>query len=256
MTSMTPRPLGKTGLAVSPIGFGAFKIGRNEKVKYPQAYDLPDEATVGRLLNAVLDLGITHVDTAPAYGLSEDRIGRHLAHRRREFFLSTKVGEIFEDGVSRYDFSANGVRRSLEQSLARLRTEVLDLVLIHAPADDLTVLERTEVVSVLQSVRQSGLARAIGFSGKTLAAERLALEWADALMVEFNPQDTSHAPILAEAAVRGVAVLVKKGLASGHLPAEEAIPFVLQSPGVTNLVIGGLNLEHLERNISLAARIG
>src|SRR5665213_1331945 len=119
---MKPRSLGKTGLEVSPIGFGAFKIGRNAKTKYSQAYPLPDDLSVERLLNGVLDVGVTHIDTAPAYGLSEERIGQFISRRRNDLTLSTKVGEIFEHGQSRYDFSAAGVRTSVEQSLRRLRT--------------------------------------------------------------------------------------------------------------------------------------
>jgi len=89
---MVPQPLGKTGILVTPIGYGAFKIGRNEGIKYPQGYALPSEAEVGRLLNGVLDLGVNLIDTAPAYGLSEHRIGQAIGHRRREYVLSTKVG--------------------------------------------------------------------------------------------------------------------------------------------------------------------
>ena len=98
------RDVGQTGLKVPPLGFGAFKIGRNEGVKYPTPYDLPDEAAVGRLLNSILDLGCTLIDTAPAYGLSEARIGQAIGHRRGEFVLSTKVGETFEDGQSNLRF--------------------------------------------------------------------------------------------------------------------------------------------------------
>ena len=73
------RRLGRSNLNVSPIGFGAFKIGRNAGIKYPSAYDLPDQRAVNLLLGGVLDLGITYFDTAPAYGLSEERLGRALA---------------------------------------------------------------------------------------------------------------------------------------------------------------------------------
>src|SRR5260370_40863961 len=133
---MTRRPLGKTGLAITPIGFGAFKIGRNEKTKYGQAYALPDDRTVAGLLNGILDLGIAYIDTAPAYGLSEQRIGRAIAHRRNEFTLSTKIGETFENGQSHYDFPAAAVRSSVERSLRRLRTDSLDVVLLHSNGDD------------------------------------------------------------------------------------------------------------------------
>src|SRR3989304_6273693 len=113
---------------LSPLGYGAFKIGRNVGTKYGQAYELPDTASVERLLNGVLDLGINYIDTAPAYGASEERIGQAISHRRREFVLSTKVGEFFESGVSKYDFSADAVRSSVELSLRRLCTDALDIV--------------------------------------------------------------------------------------------------------------------------------
>ena len=83
---MELRPLGTTGLAVSPIGFGAFKIGRNQKTKYAQHYDLPDQDTVDRLLHALLESGITLFDTAPAYGSSEERIGSFLGHSVKRTF--------------------------------------------------------------------------------------------------------------------------------------------------------------------------
>ena len=74
------RPLGGTGFSISPIGFGAFKIGRNQKTKYAAPYDLPSDEQVSELLNGLLDLGINYIDTAPAYGTSEERIGPIQAH--------------------------------------------------------------------------------------------------------------------------------------------------------------------------------
>ncbi len=76
------RAFGKQGFSVSALGLGAGPIGDPAL----------DEAQVGALLNQALDLGITLIDTARSYGLSEERIGRHLAHRRHQFILSTKVG--------------------------------------------------------------------------------------------------------------------------------------------------------------------
>src|SRR5437867_7075023 len=114
---MVLRALGKTGLDVSPISFGAFKIGRNQKIKYAQSYPLPSEDETAKLLNGVLDLGINLIDTAPAYGISEERIGKHISPRRREFVLSTKVGERFEEGKSTHDFSSKAITRSVERSL-------------------------------------------------------------------------------------------------------------------------------------------
>lgn len=249
---MELRPLGRTGLHASPLGFGAFKIGRNEKTKYPSAYDLPDDAAVQSLLDGVLDAGINYIDTAPAYGTSEERIGRALARRRREFVLSTKVGETFSEGKSSYDFSRRGVEASLNRSLERLKTDVLDLVFIHSDGNDLKVLNETDVVDVLREFRDRGLIRGIGLSGKTVEGAKSSLAWADALMVEYNSGDRSHEAVIQEAAERGLAVIVKKGLASGHLPAADAIRFLLSNRNVASIVVGGLNLDHIRANIAAA----
>lgn len=248
---MTHRPLGKTGLSVSPIAFGAFKIGRNQKIKYAQGYELPTDEQTAALLHGVLDLGINWIDTAPAYGLSEERIGRHLAPRRGEFLLSTKVGETFENGHSAYDFTSAGVRASLERSLRRLRTDAVDLLLIHSDGNDLDILGGDAVPTLLR-LRQAGLARFIGLSGKTTVGAEAALAWADVLMVEYHPRDTSHEPILEQAAHQGVGVLVKKPLASGAIAPAEAIPFILRRPEVAALVVGGLSIEHLRQNLEIA----
>ena len=238
--------------SIPSLGFGAFKIGRNQGIKYATGYDLPDEDETARVLHGVLDLGCTLIDTAPAYGLSEERIGRHLARRRGEFLLSTKVGETFEQGRSTFDFTDAGVRASLERSRERLQSDLLDFVFIHSPGRDREILEQTDVVGVLQEYRQRGIIRAIGLSGKTVEGARLALAWADVLMVEYHLQETSHQGVIAEARARNIPVFVKKGLGSGRLPPGEAIPFVLGHPGVTTLVIGGLNLAHFRTNLETA----
>ncbi|MEX0726881.1 MAG: aldo/keto reductase [Planctomycetaceae bacterium] len=249
---LSRRPLGKTGITLPVIGYGSMKIGRNQGIKYPNAYDLPSDAECERLLNAILDLGMTYIDTAPAYGLSEERIGRAVAHRRKEFLLSTKVGENFENGVSSFDYSDAGVRASIERSLRRLQTDVLDLVFIHSNGDDVHIMNDTAVVAVLQDFKHRGVIRAIGMSGKTVEGARQALDWADAIMVEYNLQNPAHAEVMHEAHDRGVGVVVKKGLGSGHLPAGEAIRFVLDHSPVTSVVIGGLNVEHLQENLQHA----
>src|SRR5262245_19468463 len=252
---MKPRPLGNTRLSMPPIGFGAFKIGRNEKTKYTQAYSPPDDRAVADLLNGILDLGIGYLDTAPAYGLSEERIGRAVGHRRREFTLSTKVGETFEYGQSHYDFSAAAVRLSVERSVRRLQTDTLDVALLHSHGEDIAIQQTPDAVATLRELKQQGLVRAIGLSGKTVEGARLALDWADVLMIEYHLDDRSHAPVIAEAARRGVGVVVKKGLASGKLTASEAIRFVLGDSAVASLVVGSLNLEHLRANLAAAANM-
>lgn len=248
---MAPRRLGRTGFDLSPIGFGAFKIGRNQQIKYAHEFALPDEREVERLLNGVLDLGITYIDTAPAYGLSEERIGRAIAHRTNEFVLSTKVGETFANGRSSFDFSKRAVRESMARSRARLRVETLDVVFVHSDGNDRRVLMETDAVATLIDLRTRGEISAIGFSGKTVEGARLALDWADAIMVEYHLNDRSHEEVIRAAAAREVGVIIKKPLASGALQPHQAIPFLLANAHVSSIVIGGLNLEHVRENLRI-----
>ncbi len=249
---MVKRRLGRSAIEVSPIGFGSFKIGRNTGMKYPQAYELPDDDAVGRLIDGLLDLGINYIDTAPAYGLSEERLGAVLSGRRDDVVLSTKVGETFENGRATYDFSTEGIRASVQRSLQRLCTEMIDVVFIHSDGNDMRILAETAAVPALTALRDEGVIRAIGLSGKTVEGARAALSWSDVVMVEYNDSDRTHAGVIAEAADRGVGVVVKKGLASGRLAAEQSIPFVLGTAGVSSLVVGSLNLDHLAENVAVA----
>lgn len=248
------RRFGRTGLTVSPIGFGAFKIGRNQGIKYAQGYELPDDDASDRLLHEVLDLGIDLVDTAPAYGTSEERIGRALAARRDDFVLSTKVGETWLDGAGHYDFSAQATDRSLDRSLQALRTDHLDVVFIHSDGSDMDILRRGETLETLQRRRDAGDLRFIGFSGKTVEGQLAAIDSGafDALMVEYHPLDVTQRPVLAAAEAADLGVLIKKGLASGRLPPAEAIPFCLEPTVVTAIVVGSLTPAHLAANLQIA----
>jgi len=243
------------GRELSPVGYGAFKIGRNEGIKYPHPYALPDESASTRLLHAVLDLGINLIDTAPAYGCSEQRIGSALAPRNPEFAISTKVGETFEAGRSTYDFSAQAVRKSIADSSRLLKRDVLDFVFIHAPREDADVLGDTRLVPALRAAKDAGRVRAIGFSGYTETAFRMSLDWADAIMVEYHLEERRLEPVMDEAAARGTLVFVKKGLASGRHPAGEAVRFVLSNPSVSTLLVSSLNLAHLQDIVEVARSI-
>ena len=248
------RTLGRTGIQITPIGFGAVKIGRNQHVKYSHAYELPSDEQVFALLNGILDLGINYIDTAPAYGLSEHRIGQAIGHRKSEYVISTKVGESFVDGQSSFDFSQSAIRASVEQSCKLLRAEVLDIVLIHSDGQDVRILEQTDAVATLVDLRQRGLVKAIGLSGKSNEGFLKALPWADVVMAEFSRTNPQYSHIITEAQRAGVGVVVKKGLASGQLDPHEAIQFVLSNPAASSLVIGGLNLDHVRQNVLVAKR--
>ncbi|MEO2049858.1 MAG: aldo/keto reductase [Pirellulales bacterium] len=249
---MVLRQLGHTGIQVTPLGFGAFKIGRNQKTHYGYNYNLPSDKETEQLLNGILDLGINVIDTAPAYGLSEKQIGRFLSTRRGEYILSTKVGEHFKEGVSSYDFSSEAIRKSLQRSLRQLQTDYLDIAFIHSSGADLEILNETAAVETLQALKTEGLVRAIGFSGRDPVAELQSLSWADVLMVEYHCENTEHSDVIGEAGKREVGVMVKKGLASGRLEPARAIPYVLKNPDVCTLAVGGLNLEHFRENMILA----
>ena len=255
---MTPRPLGRTGLSVSPVSLGAFKVGRNRGIKYPSGYPLPTDAEADRLLNAALDLGVTLIDTAPAYGLSERRVGRFLSRRRGEFKLCTKVGETWGVGpdgrpAGRYDYSRTAILKSVVSSLRALRTDAVDLLLIHSDGRDRFIQERTDAVESLRDLKRRGLCRFIGMSGKTPAGCAAALNWADAVMVEYHADDASHGPVMAEAARRGAGVLVKKALAAGRHDPAAAVRSGLAGPGVSSLVIGTASASNLAANVATAA---
>ena len=252
---MNIRPLGRTGLEVSPLGFGAFKIGRNQGIKYQHGYELPTDSEVEELMAEVLGLGIRYIDTAPAYGVSEERLGRVLDDNESRLVISTKVGETYQDGVSRYDFSPEATRASVERSARRLGRDVLDVVFVHSDGNDLVIQESSGGVETLLSLKAEGRVRAIGFSGKTVAGARRSLEWADVIMFEFHAEDQSHEPVIREAHRLGIGVVVKKGLASGHLPAAEAIRFVVGHPAVDTLIVGSLNADHLAENVAVVTSL-
>ncbi len=126
---MQKRAFGNTGCWVSPIGLGTVKLGRNQQVKYPHSFEIPDDAAVKKLLHTALELGINVIDTAPAYGSSEERLGQLLPGNRADWHIVTKVGEEFIDGQSLFNFSPSHIQKSIERSLQRLRTDYLDTVL-------------------------------------------------------------------------------------------------------------------------------
>ena len=137
---MEPREIAKTGVRVSPVGLGTVKLGRDQGVKYPQGFTIPDDRKAARLLARARELGITLLDTAPAYGNSEQRLGQLLAGQRQHWLICSKVGEEFADGRSSFDFSPEHTRFSVERSLARLRTDVIDIVLVHSDGNDMAII--------------------------------------------------------------------------------------------------------------------
>lgn len=250
---MKKRAFGNTGLWVSPIGLGTVKIGRNQHVKYPQAFEIPDDDVVKKLLNTAWELGVNLIDTAPAYGSSEERLGKLLPGKRDDWHIVTKVGEEFIHGQSQFDFSEKHIRFSIERSLKLLRTDYLDTVLVHSSGDDLDIINRFGALEILADIKAKGFIRSYGMSTKTLEGGLLALEKSDVVMATYNLQDTYEKPIFEKAAKLNKAMLVKKAFASGHLHGPESVRETFQQiftmHAVSSVVIGTCNPMHLRENI-------
>ena len=142
--TLQKRALGQSGIIVSCLGLGTVKFGRNQEVKYPRSFSLPSDDMILNLLNQAEALGINFLDTAPAYGSSEQRLGR-LLQRRQDWVICTKVGEEFITGKSFFDFSGPHIRNSIERSLRNLKTDYLDLVLVHSDGNDIGIIDSTTV---------------------------------------------------------------------------------------------------------------
>lgn len=252
------RPLGDTGLTISALGLGTVKIGRDQGVKYPRAFTIPDDPAVRDLLARATALGVNLIDTAPAYGCSEERLGRLLSNRRRWVIVS-KVGEEFIDGESVFDFSPEHTRASVERSLRRLNTDYLDCVLVHSDGNDLAVL-REGPLEVLEDLKKEGKILASGLSGKTVEGGLEALKGADVAMVTYNLQEQGERPVIDYAAAHGKGILIKKAFASGHLaadhpdPVQASLDLVLGTAGVGAVIAGTVNPAHLEENVRKARR--
>lgn len=255
------RQLGATGMVVSCLGLGTVKIGRNQGVKYPARFELPTDREVSTLLGTAFDSGINLLDTAPAYGASEERLGK-LLRDREKWIICTKTGEEFIDGVSSFDFSAAHTQFSVERSLKRLHTDYLDLVLVHSDGNDEHIIRQTDCFQVLARLKEKGLIRAFGFSGKTVTGGLLALQHADVVMVTCNSQETAETDVIREAHRLNKGVLIKKALSSGHAvdspansqpdPITDAMRFVFSNSGVSSIIIGTINPAHVLENINAA----
>ena len=249
MTSLAKR--------ISKIGLGTVKLGRNQGLRYAEGFPLPDDAAVAELLDHAQSLGVALLDTAPAYGDSEAKIGRAILGKRDDWVICTKVGEYYEDGRSHYDFSAETTEASLANSLNQLGTDVLDIVLVHSTGEDTYVARETPVLEILARWRDRGDIGAIGMSTKTVADTIALLPDLDAVMVTLNPAHTAEIPVIEAAQAQGKLVLIKKALGSGALaataggdPVGDAIRFSANQPGVTSVIIGTLNPDHLEQAVA------
>jgi len=264
------RPFGHTGLEVPVLGFGALQAGD------PRL----GEDAAARLLNHALDLGLSLVDTAPSYGLSEQRIGRHIARRRAEFVLSTKVG-YGVDGVA--DWTYDCVVAGVDAARDRLRTDVIDIVHLHSCGIDL--LQAGEVSRALEHCAAAGKIRVAAYSGDGPALRYAVMSGAfGGVQASISLCDQQGLGPLAEARACGLGTIGKRPLCGqpwrAPAPPEDevhadywrrfaelrpalgldtddweslALRFAAWAPGVDCVIVGGTDPGHLERNASAVA---
>ncbi len=208
------RALGRTGADVTILGYGAMEL--RGQPRGPRI----DDVDAGRLLNAVLDGGINLIDTSPDYGRSEELIGRHIGHRREEFFLASKCGcplEFPTDAPPPYphDYSPANVRADVEQSLRRLRTDRLDLVQVHM-SPSVAELTDNRTVETLTELRDEGKVRFIGMSGiLPNLPGHIAMDVFDVFQIPYSALQREHEDLITEAVSTGAGTLIRGGAARG-----------------------------------------
>jgi aryl-alcohol dehydrogenase-like predicted oxidoreductase len=266
------RAFGATGVTVPALGFGAAAAGDPTLT----------EAEAEALLNGAVDAGATLIDTARSYGLSEERIGGHLSHRRRELVLSTKVGY----GVpGRLDWTGPAVEAGIDLALGKLQTDFIDIVHLHSCSSD--VLRRGEVAEALVRAREAGKIRVAGYSGDGDALD-LAVDSGHfgGIQTSVNVCDlaSEEKGTVARAVARGMGVLAKRPLANapwaratppagdeaaaayfqrwgrlayalgGLEPAEVALRFAVFAPGIAAAIVGTRFLARLSAHLAAVAR--
>lgn len=254
---MLKRALGSTGIDVSVLGLGTVKIGRNQQVKYPSGFELPDDSSVIELFELARSLGINFIDTAPAYGSSEQRLGELLPNRD-EWVIVTKVGEIFENAESRFDFSYDYTMQSVASSLRKLKRDVIDVVLVHSDGDDMRIIQNEAVFDALETLKSKGMIKAYGMSSKTVEGGSWVVENCDVVMATANLNYDEERPVLELAEKLNKGVIIKKGLQSGHVDSasggsgvDASFKHILSLPGVSSMIVGTINQSHLHDNVRI-----
>jgi len=210
--------LGRTDYETTRLGFGAMELAG--------ASGAEGDKHASHLLGSVLDAGINLIDTAPDYGNSEELIGKHLSHRRDEFFLASKCGCLvgrapaFKDGKLEHDFSAEMVRAGVEQSLQRMKTDHLDLVQVHS-SPSRAVLEEHGTVEVMEKLRAEGKVRFLGMSSVLPdLQDHIEMGVFDVFQIPYSALQPEHEAMITQAANAGAGTIVRGGVARGA-PAPE-----------------------------------
>jgi aryl-alcohol dehydrogenase-like predicted oxidoreductase len=270
---------GRTGLQVSPLGFGAAPIG----------YLKTDQERIANILNVLLDQGVNLIDTAASYKGSEEAIGAAIGHRRAEYVLVSKCGSEVPQATGKA-WSAELVTNTVDASLKRLRTDHLDVMLLHSCG--LETLKNGEALGALVKAREAGKIRFAGYSGDNETAAWAAAQL-DIAVIETSVSvvDQNNVDVVLPVTRKNnVGVLAKRPIANSawrspeafagiypdyvrpywerfqKLPlkpqdlgfagekdwAEIALRFTLSMPGVHTAIIGTTNPDNARANIATA----
>lgn len=272
--------LGKTGLDVTRLGFGAMEIR--------DLADLPeDRSLTGKqaqmMLNAVLDSGINFLDTSIDYGRSEEIIGKYISHRRSEFYLASKCGcpalpDLLGGG---HVFTRENIIAGVNQSLERLNTDYIDIIQLHNPTVE--DVEKGDLVSVLNDLRRDGKVRWIGVSS-TLPHLSTFIEWQvfDEFQIPYSALLRNHENVISTASDTGIGTVIRGGVSKGEpgvsgvsrpdawAKFDEAnlddlredgesrtafvLRFTLSHSQIHTIIVGTQNRMHLDENVAVAQR--
>lgn len=282
MSSIPTRILGRTGLEVTLLGYGALEL-RGE----PPGPEM-SEQQVDRLLNNVLDQGINYIDTSIDYGRSQERIGRAISHRRQEYALASKCGCV--PGAPRgtqHIHDAATVRRGVEHSLRALRTDYLDLVQFHRSLCP-EQFDEHGALSELRAMRDEGKLRFIGVSAELPnVRSQIPMGIFDVFQIPYSAVQREHEDVISDVAAAGAGVVVRGGVARGipedwdgphryyMLPTgtmrdywetakldelldglsrtEFLLRFVVSHSGVDTIIVGTHDADHLAANLRAVA---
>lgn len=272
--------LGKTGLRVSQLGYGSMGL------RGPKTWGVRvvNDEDADRFLNRVLDCGINFIDTAPDYGITEQRIGQFISSRRSEYILATKCGcaPIQHDDhlETAHVWSKDVIARNLETSLQRMKTDYIDLMQFHG--GDAESLQREGLIDQLLQFRSQGLIRFIGVSSSlpNLPA-MLELGVFDTFQIPYSCLAPAHEVWITQAAEAGAGIIIRGGIAQGGPDAEiqrpalndvwtkakldEVLPegmsrselilrMTLSHPHCHTVIVGTCNQQHLDENLSAASK--
>ncbi len=261
---MIKRKFGANGFKVSALGFGGGHIGGNE---------ISDNDS-GRLLNFALDKGINLFDTARGYGLSEERIGKYLSHRKNEIILSTKVGY---DIPGFNDWTYDIIIAGIDAALKKLQTDFIDIVHLHTCS--LRTLQQGEVINALDKAKAEGKIRVAAYSGENEELQfAVQSERFGSIQTSINVTDQRDLDnLIPKAKEQGMGVIAKRPIANALWKYKERpvgsyaeeywlrwqkmnldfdieqqelfIRFSAFAPGVDSAIIGTSNIDHLKTAI-------